>query len=216
MGWHLGMTSLRHKTSRNDVSWAKGLWNARCRRCINAGVVSFFIQDCGGLASSPFILNQLLCLTCHTSIFLFSDCGDARADMELPLHSLVGVESWLVLSCWENHSISNWCSWYEIPFLPWGTNCFDSISAKNIAPDPWGFRKSLTTPTIEHCWLVTPLLQLKNTLLKSECKKSHLALSYCLQGESVQQGKCPMSNISCSFRPEIRCDVINSYGDVTS
>ncbi len=51
----------------------------------------------------------------------------------------------------------------------------------------WGSRKSLTTPTIDHCWLVTPLPHLNKTLSKSECEKYHLAPSYCLKGESRQQ-----------------------------
>ncbi len=51
----------------------------------------------------------------------------------------------------------------------------------------WGSRKSLTTPTIDHCWLVTPVPHPNNTLPKSGCKRNHLAPSHCLKGESLQQ-----------------------------
>ncbi len=47
----------------------------------------------------------------------------------------------------------------------------------------WGSRKSLTIPTIDHCWLVTPLPHLNDNLSLSECKKNHLAASYYLKGE---------------------------------
>ncbi len=65
--------------------------------------------------------------------------------------------------------------------------CYNSPWCNKEYCTHWGSRNSLTTPTIDHCWLVTPLSHLNITLPKSECKRNHLAPSYCLKGESLQQ-----------------------------